>query len=107
MVVVGVVSSPALVSVICAANIVMAMGLITWLQEMAIVPKVVMGLAREALVLWPTVLARLGGMVPVTLLRVVKPMVFFTIDMVMVGFIVDTVTGVTRQIHLSGHGIHL
>ena len=85
----------------------MTMGLITWLQEMAIVPKVVMGLAREALVLWPTVLARLGGMVPVTLLRVVKPMVFFTIDMVMVGFIVDTVTGVTRRIHLSGHGIHL
>lgn len=96
MVMVGVVSPQALVIVVCAANTVMGVVLITWIEGMAMAPKVVMGMAREALVLWPTALARLVGMVSVTLLRVVMPVVFFTINMVMAGLTVETVTGVTR-----------
>lgn len=73
MVMVGVVSPPAAVSVVCAADTVMAVGLITWLERVAMVPKVVMGVAREALVLWPPAPARLVDTVPVTVPRVVTP----------------------------------
>lgn len=73
MVMVGVVSPPAAVSVVCAAETVMAVGLITWLERVAMVPKVVMGVAREALVLWPPAPARLVETVPVTVPRVVTP----------------------------------
>lgn len=70
----------------------MAVRLITWLDGMAMVPQVVMGMAREALGPVATALARLVGMVSVTLLRVVTPVVF-TINMVMAGLTVETVTG--------------
>lgn len=73
MVMVGVVSPPAAVSVVCAADTVMAVGLITWLERVAMVPNVVMGVAREALVLWPPAPARLVETVPVTVPRVVTP----------------------------------
>lgn len=73
MVMVGVVSPPAAVSVVCAADTVMAVGLITWLERVAMVPKVVMGVAREALVLWPPAPARLVDTVPVTVPSVVTP----------------------------------
>lgn len=73
MVMVGVVSPPAAVSVVCAADTVMAVGLITWLERVAMVPRVVMGVAREALVLWPPAPARLVETVPVTVPRVVTP----------------------------------
>lgn len=42
-----------MVGVVCTANTLMAAGLITWLERMAMVPKVVMGMAREVLVPWP------------------------------------------------------
>lgn len=51
----------------------MAVGLITWLERVAMVPKVVMGVAREALVLWPPAPARLVETVPVIVPRVVTP----------------------------------
>lgn len=54
-----------------------------------------------------TALATLVGMVPVTLLRAVTPVVFFTINMVMMGLTVETVTRVTRRIPFNGHGVHL
>lgn len=73
MVMVGVVSPLAAVSVVCAADTVMAVGLITWLERVAMVPNVVMGVAREALVLWPPAPARLVETVPVTVPRVVTP----------------------------------
>lgn len=73
IVMVGVVSPPAAVSVVCAADTVMAVGLITWLERVAMVPKVVMGVAREALVLWPPAPARLVETVPVTVPSVVTP----------------------------------
>lgn len=73
MVMVGVVSPLAAVSVVCAADTVMAVGLITWLDRVAMVPNVVMGVAREALVLWPPAPARLVETVPVTVPRVVTP----------------------------------
>lgn len=73
MVMVGVVSPLAAVSVVCAADTVMAVGLITWLERVAIVPKVVIGVAREALVLWPPAPARLVETVPVTVPNVVTP----------------------------------
>lgn len=73
IVIVGVVSPPAAVSVVCAADTVMAVGLITWLERVAMVPKVVIGVAREALVLWAPAPARLVETVPVTVPRVVTP----------------------------------
>lgn len=73
MVMVGVVSPAAAVSVVCAADTVMAVGLITWLERVAMVPNVVMGVASEALVLWPPAPARLVETVPVTVPRVVTP----------------------------------
>lgn len=73
IVIVGVVSPPAAVSVVCAADTVMAVGLMTWLERVAMVPKVVIGVAREALVLWAPAPARLVETVPVTVPRVVTP----------------------------------
>lgn len=73
IVIVGVVSPPAAVSVVCAADTVMAVGFITWLERVAMVPKVVIGVAREALVLWAPAPARLVETVPVTVPRVVTP----------------------------------
>lgn len=71
--IVGVVSPPAAVSVVCAADTVIAVGLITWLESVAIVPKVVIGVAREALVLCAPAPARLVETVPVTVPSVVTP----------------------------------
>lgn len=126
MVMVGVVRPLAAVSVVCAADTVMAAGLMTWLDRVAMVPKVVMGVAREALVLWPPAPARLVDTVPVTVPRVVTPggrgqgrmklvvpvragcpwdqescghipVVPFTTSVVTAGLTAETVTGVTRR----------
>lgn len=70
---VGVVRPPAAVRFVCAAETVMAAGLITWLESVAMVPKVVIGVAKEALVLCAPVPARLVDMVPVTVPKVVTP----------------------------------
>lgn len=73
MVMVGVPSPPAAVMVVWAAETVMAAGLRTWLESVAMVPSVVMGVASEALVLWPPAPARLVDTVPVTVPSVVTP----------------------------------
>lgn len=93
MVMVGVVSPAAAVSVVCAADTVMAVGLITWLERVAMVPNVVMGVASEALVLWPPAPARLVETVPVTVPRVVTPVVPLTTSVVTAGLTAETVTG--------------
>ncbi|TNN67333.1 hypothetical protein EYF80_022440 [Liparis tanakae] len=51
----------------------MAAGLMTWLDRVAMVPRVVMGVTREALELSTTAPARLEETVPVTVPRVVTP----------------------------------
>lgn len=51
----------------------MAVGLITWLDRVAIVPRVVIGVAREVLALATLPPARLVETVPVTAPRVVTP----------------------------------
>lgn len=51
----------------------MAEGLMTWLDKVAMVPSVVMGVTREALELSTVPLARLEDTVPVTVPRVVTP----------------------------------
>lgn len=63
----------AVVRLVCAADTVMVPGLITWLDRVAMVPSVVMGVAREALALATLPLARLVETVPVTVPRVVTP----------------------------------
>lgn len=73
MVMVGVPSPLAAVMVVWAAETVMAAGLRTWLESVAMVPSVVMGVASEALVLWPPAPARLVDTVPVTVPSVVTP----------------------------------
>lgn len=50
-----------------------AVGVITWLERVAIVPKVVMGVARLALAEGTLPPARLVEIVPVTVPRVVTP----------------------------------
>lgn len=97
IVIVGVVSPPAAVSVVCAADTVIAVGLITWLESVAMVPKVVIGVAREALVLCAPAPARLVETVPVTVPSVVTPVVPFTTNVVTAGLTAETVTGVTRR----------
>lgn len=52
---------------------VMAVGLMTWLGRVAMVPRVVMGGAREALALATLPPARLEETVPVTVPRVATP----------------------------------
>lgn len=51
----------------------MAEGLMTWLDKVAMVPSVVMGVTREALELSTVPPARLLDTVPVTVPRVVTP----------------------------------
>lgn len=51
----------------------MAVGLITWLESVAMVPRVVMGVARLALALATLPPAKLDEIVPVTVPRVVTP----------------------------------
>lgn len=51
----------------------MAAGLITWLDRVAMVPSVVMGVTREAFELSTVPPARLVETVPVTVPRVVTP----------------------------------
>lgn len=51
----------------------MAEGLMTWLDKVAMVPSVVMGVTREALELSTVPPARLVETVPVTVPRVVTP----------------------------------
>jgi hypothetical protein len=63
----------AVVRLVWAADTVMAVGLITWLDRVAMVPRVVIGVAREALALATMLPARLEEAVPVTVPRVVTP----------------------------------
>lgn len=63
----------AVVRFVCAADTVIAAGLITWLERVAMVPKVVMGVARLALAVTTLPPARLVEIVPVTVPRVVTP----------------------------------
>lgn len=51
----------------------MEVGLMTWLDRVAMVPSVVMGVAREALELSTVPPAKLEETVPVTVPRVVTP----------------------------------
>lgn len=75
----------------------MAVGLMTWLDKVAMVPRVVMGVAREALALATLPPARLVETVPVTVPSVVTPVVPLTTSVVTVGLTADTVTGVTTR----------
>lgn len=61
------------VRLVCAVDTVMADGLMTWLDKVAIVPSVVMGVTREALELSTVPPGRLEETVPVTVPRVVTP----------------------------------
>lgn len=56
-----------------AADTVIAAGLITWLESVEIVPRVVIGVARLALAVATLPPARLVEIVPVTVPRVVTP----------------------------------
>lgn len=61
------------VRLVCAADTVMAEGLMTWLDRVEMVPSVVMGVTREALELSTVPPAKLVDTVPVTVPRVVTP----------------------------------
>lgn len=61
------------VRLVWAADTVMADGLMTWLDKVAIVPSVVMGVTNEAFELSTAPPARLVETVPVTVPRVVTP----------------------------------
>ena len=61
------------VRLVWAADTVMAEGLMTWLDSVATVASVVMGVTREALELSTVLPARLVDTVPVTVPRVVTP----------------------------------
>lgn len=61
------------VRLVWAADTVMAEGLMTWLDRVAMVPSVVMGVTREALELSTVPPVRLVDAVPVTVPRVVTP----------------------------------
>lgn len=63
----------AVVRFVWAADTVIAVGLITWLESVAMVPRVVMGVARLALAVGTLPPARLVEIVPVTVPRVVTP----------------------------------
>lgn len=109
-----------------AAAAVMAAGLMTWLDRVAMVPSVVMGVTKEAVEVSTVAPARLEETVPVTVPRVVTPRIWnklgvinyiycnspngespikttflpvvpFTTSVVTVGFTADTVTGVTSR----------
>lgn len=61
------------VRLVCAVDTVIADGLMTWLDRVAMVPSVVMGVTRDALELSTVPPARLVETVPVTVPRVVTP----------------------------------
>lgn len=61
------------VRLVWAADTVIAEGLMTWLDKVAMVPSVVMGVTREALDVSTVAPARLVETVPVTVPRVVTP----------------------------------
>lgn len=61
------------VRLVCAADTVIADGLMTWLDKVAMVPSVVIGVTRDALELSTVPPARLVETVPVTVPRVVTP----------------------------------
>lgn len=61
------------VRLVWAADTVIADGLMTWLDKVAMVPSVVMGVTREALELSTVFPARLVETVPVTVPSVVTP----------------------------------
>lgn len=63
------------VRLVCAGETVMEEGLTTWLDRVAMVAIVVAGVTREALALATPPLARLVDTVPVTVPRVVTPLV--------------------------------
>lgn len=62
------------VRLVCAGDTVMEEGLITWLARVAMVLRVVAGVTREALALATLPPARLDDTVPVTVPRVVTPL---------------------------------
>lgn len=72
-------------------------GLMTWLDRVAMVPSVVMGVTREALELSAAAPARLEETVPVTVPKVVTPVVLLTTRVVTLGLTEDMVTGVTSR----------
>lgn len=72
-----------------------AVALMTWLERVAIVPRVVMGVARVALALAKLPPAKLEETVPVTVPSVVTPVVPLTTSVVTVGLTPDT--GDTRR----------
>lgn len=61
------------VRLVWAADTVIADGVMTWLDKVAMVPRVVMGVTREALEVSTVFPARLVETVPVTVPRVVTP----------------------------------
>lgn len=61
------------VRLVWAADTVIADGVMTWLDKVAMVPSVVMGVTREALEVSTVFPARLVETVPVTVPRVVTP----------------------------------
>lgn len=61
------------VRLVWAADTVIADGVMTWLDKVAMVPSVVMGVTREALELSTVFPARLVETVPLTVPRVVTP----------------------------------
>lgn len=61
------------VRLVWAAETVMAVGLMTWLDRVAMVPSVVMGVTREEVELSTVPPAKLEETVPVTVPRVVTP----------------------------------
>lgn len=63
----------AVVRFVWGADTVMAVGLITWLESVAMVPRVFMGVARLELAVATLPPARLVEIVPVTVPRVVTP----------------------------------
>lgn len=73
MVMVGVGSGEADVRLVWAADTVMAAGLMIWLDNVAMDPRVVMGVASEAFALTKLPPARLLDTVPVTVPSVVTP----------------------------------
>lgn len=93
----GVVGWPAAVKVVWADDTVVAVGVITWLEREAMVPKVVIGVGREALMPLPPAPARLVETVLVTVPNVVTPVVPFIIEVVTSGLMAEILTGVTRQ----------
>lgn len=62
-------------ALVCAGDTVTVEGLVAWLDRVAMVPSVVADVTREALVLTTPPPARVDETVPVTVPRVVTPLV--------------------------------